>query len=121
MPKFDYKFDIESCGDDRMVRIASGYDPAISISIRHDTNWWISLIHKTDGDYVLDIQIGNHNAVLFDADRDGMRGIDEDRLELTAKGRYPVTVLAQAVALADAWSHKIIYGMDALYQAIEEA
>jgi hypothetical protein len=70
-----------------------------------------------DGDYVLDVQIGHHNTVLLKADRDGLRGVDEDRLEVCPKGMYRSDLLLRALGLIDGYSHKIIYAMEAFYQA----
>jgi hypothetical protein len=121
MPKFDYTFNIETVGDVQVIQIASGYDIDINMSINHDPNWWLSLIRTGDGDYIVDVQIGNHNTVLLDADRDGCRGVDEDGLEVTAKGRYPVKVLSKAIGLSESYSHKIIYAMEAMYQSNKAA
>jgi hypothetical protein len=121
MPKFDYTFDVYASGDCQVIDIASGYDVDINYSLNSLPNWRIFLLRAEDGDYTVAVDIGNHNTVLLDADRDGCRGVDEDGLEVTAKSRYPVAVLLKAIGLVNDWSHKIIYAMEHFYQINQAA
>jgi hypothetical protein len=116
MPKHDFSFDICESGDNTIINIASGYDPEINLSINHITNWWLVLGRESNGDYFLDVQVGNHNAVIFEADRDGCRGVDEDRLEIKPIGKYRVDLLLRAVSYIKNYETTIVYALEALYR-----
>lgn len=120
MPKHDFEFEIYPQGDYSVINIAKGYDHEINLSITHDANWWVYLMRIND-EYHLDIQIGHHNTVLMEVNRDGCRGVDEDRLEVKPIGLYRVDLLAMAVKFVKEYETRLIYAMEALYQDANKA
>ena len=104
-------------GDEADTTIAKGYDDSISYSLNRESNWWVTLSRHSEGRYILDVQVGNHHTVILDADRDGCRGVDEDRLEVAPRGRYRVALLSKALGLVAEHETRIVYAMEALFRA----
>lgn len=121
MPKHDFEFEVYPQGDYSAIMIASGYDHEINLSIDHYPNWWLHLLRHPEDGYLIDIQMGNHNAVILEASRDGLRGVDEDRVEVRTKGLVSTRNLTKAMTLVKEYETRIVYAMEALHQDANKA
>lgn len=109
-------FDIYASGDYLCITVAKGYDPDINQSINHHPNWWVHVYISEDNGYSIDVQIGNHNAVLLDATQDNGQGPEHASLEVRAKGSYRVGLLTKGLGFVKDNERTILRAMEALYR-----